>query len=134
PQDEAPVSAGIETPLADSAGHVVGPRRADPARAADGDGSVAGVVARGDDPGAVVHCGGVIPVRDGRQRLAGELGERRGLVPADPRDRMVLLPGGVLAGFPRGWSGPTGPAGPPGRRLLPRDDATIHHEGRSEER
>src|SRR5207245_11204025 len=71
---------------------------------------------------------GMIAVAYGGQRLARELGERRGLIPADSRYRMVLLSGRVIPGFPRRWSRPAGPVRHSGHALLPRDHPTILHE------
>src|SRR5439155_676305 len=78
---------------------------------ADGDRSPTGEIAGRDDPGAVVHAGGVIPVGHGGQRLAAELGERRSLVPADSCDRVILLAGRVLARFPGRRPVPARPVG-----------------------
>src|SRR5207249_11548010 len=126
--DALPISAGVKTPLAHVPGHVVGPICADAARGADGDRSPTGEIAGRDDPGAVVHAGGVIPVGHGGQRLAAELGERRSLVPADSCDRVILLAGRVLARFPGRRPVPARPVGHSSHGLLPRNDPTALHE------
>ena len=82
--------AFVERPLAGV------PRHADRTEAADGlKGGNAlrpvAVVAERDDRAAGHQVGDQIPVENRRQLLAGKLGERRGLVPADPRNRMVVL-------------------------------------------
>src|SRR2546427_11020978 len=56
-EDEALVPASVEAPLADIAGHVVGPVGADAARAANGNSSPTSEIPRGDDPGAAVLTG-----------------------------------------------------------------------------
>src|SRR5262249_23004509 len=58
-----------------------------------------------DDLAVELMASRVVPVKDSRESLAGKLGERRRLMPADAADRVLGLPGRIRSKLPHRRTG-----------------------------
>ena len=124
-QDVPAVPHGIGAPFLDVARHVERAVRADAQVLAGTRRALAAEVAPLQDRRVDAHPGGQPPVVHGRQRLAGKLRVRRGLVPADAADRPVVLALRIRAELPGRGARASGRVAEFRDGLLPRDRAAV---------
>ena len=110
----------VPHPLADVAGHVVVAVRRQARLLAHRPRRLAGEVAEGEDLGEAGEVGRAVPVVQGRQALSGERRVRRGLVPADPGDRVLGVALREAAELPRRRAGTTRPVPEQRHRVVER--------------
>src|SRR5262245_59236613 len=99
------LSRGVEDPLLDVAGHIVGSETAEPLICRRSSRTLTRKVAEVQNIGQQADTGGSKPVIHGGKALAGKLGVGRGFVPTDATDWEFSLTFLVGAELPRGRPG-----------------------------